>query len=156
MVRRTRPNPGLQLALFTTWSYFAFITDRALPPPEVKADHRRHAGVEQTFAELKSAGVAHLPSGFIANAAWLALTVMAHNLGRSLAILAGIELERAAAAAAPEGRHRFCSARPHRTTTPTPPPGPLALGRCHHPRTRPQPSDPAPLLTFRPTRRPGP
>jgi hypothetical protein len=30
---------------------------------------------------LKSAGLAHLPSGrFMANAAWLALAVIAHNL----------------------------------------------------------------------------
>jgi hypothetical protein len=51
--------------------------------------------VEQTIAELKSAGLAHLPSGnFMANAAWLALTVMAHNLGRAVGILAGADLER--------------------------------------------------------------
>jgi hypothetical protein len=56
----------------------------------VEADHRRHAIVEQTIAELKSAGLAHLPSGhFMANAAWLALTVMAHNLGRAVGQLAG-------------------------------------------------------------------
>jgi len=29
---------------------------------ELEADHRRHAIVEQTIAELKSAGLAHLPS----------------------------------------------------------------------------------------------
>ena len=51
----------------------------------VEADHRRHAVVEQRIAELKSAGLAHLPSGkFMANAAWLALAVMAHNLGRGV------------------------------------------------------------------------
>jgi hypothetical protein len=55
--------------------------------------------VEQTTAELKSAGLAHLPSGrFMANAAWLALAVMAHNLGRAVAILAGADLHRATAA----------------------------------------------------------
>jgi hypothetical protein len=32
-----------------------------LPLAEVEADHRRHAIVEQTIAELKSAGLAHLP-----------------------------------------------------------------------------------------------
>ncbi len=54
--------------------------------------------VEQSIAELKSAGLAHLPSGnFMANAAWLALTVMAHNLGRGVAILTGDDLERATA-----------------------------------------------------------
>ncbi len=34
----------------------------------------------------------------MANAAWLALTVMAHNLGRAVAILAGDDLQRATAA----------------------------------------------------------
>ncbi|MEU6497883.1 transposase [Streptomyces sp. NPDC046984] len=51
-------------------------------------------------AERKSAGLAHLPSGrFTANTAWLALAVMAHNLGYAIGILAGHELTRAAAAA---------------------------------------------------------
>ena len=99
VVRRVRPTPGSQLALFTTWDYHAFVTDRTLPLAEVEADHRRHAIVEQHIAELKSAGLAHLPSGkFTANAAWLALTVMAHNLGRAVGQLAGPELERATAA----------------------------------------------------------
>lgn len=40
-----------------------------------------------------------MPSGhFMADAAWLALTVMAHNLGRAVAILAAPDLERATAA----------------------------------------------------------
>ncbi len=99
VVRRVRPTPGSQLALFTAWDYHAFITDRDLPLAELEADHRRHAVVEQTIAELKSAGLAHLPSGnFMANAAWLALAVMAHNLGRAVGQLAGHDLERATAA----------------------------------------------------------
>jgi hypothetical protein len=99
VVRRVRPTPGSQLALFTTWGYHAFVTDRDLPLAEVEADHRRHAVVEQNIAELKSAGLAHLPSGrFMANAAWLALAVMAHNLGRAIALLAGPALARATAA----------------------------------------------------------
>ena len=99
VVRRVRPTPGSQLALFTTWSYHAFVTDRDLPLEQIEADHRRHAVVEQSIAELKSAGLAHMPSGnFMANAAWLALTVMAHNLGRAVAILAGTDLTRATAA----------------------------------------------------------
>jgi len=99
VVRRVRPTPGSQLALFTTWDYHAFVTDRDLPVAEVEADHRRHAIVEQSIAELKSAGLAHLPSGkFTANAAWLALTVMAHNLGRAVGQLAGADLHQATAA----------------------------------------------------------
>ncbi len=61
VVRRVRPTPGSQLALFTAWDYHAFVTDRDLPLPEVEAGHRRHAVVEQTIAELKSAGLKHLP-----------------------------------------------------------------------------------------------
>jgi hypothetical protein len=96
VVRRVRPTPGSQLALFTTWDYHAFVTNRAGDVLEVEADHRRHAVVEQRIAELKSAGLAHLPSGkFMANAAWLALTVMAHNLARAVGRLAGPSLEKA-------------------------------------------------------------
>ncbi len=99
VVRRVRPTPGSQLALFTAWDYHAFVTDRDLPLAELEADHRRHAVIEQSIAELKSAGLAHLPSGnFMANPAWLALTVMAHNLGRAIALLAGDDLQRATAA----------------------------------------------------------
>jgi hypothetical protein len=98
IVRRVRPTPGSQLALFTTWDYHAFVTDRDGDVLEIEADHRRHAVVEQTIAELKSAGLKHLPSGrFMANAAWLALAVMAHNLGRAVGQLAGHGLDRATA-----------------------------------------------------------
>jgi hypothetical protein len=98
IVRRVRPTPGSQLALFTTWDYHAFVTDRDGDVLEIEADHRRHAVVEQTIAELKSAGLKHLPSGrFMANAAWLALAVMAHNLGRAIGQLAGHDLDRATA-----------------------------------------------------------
>jgi len=66
---------------------------------EIEADHRRHAVVEQSIAELKSAGPAHMPSGnFMANAARLALAVMAHNLGRAVGHLAGPDLQTATAA----------------------------------------------------------
>ena len=90
IVRRVRPTPGSQLALFTDWDYHAMVTDRPGEMLELEADHRRHAVVEQSIAELKSAGLAHLPSGrFMANAAWLALAVTAHNLGRAVGALAG-------------------------------------------------------------------
>jgi hypothetical protein len=90
VVRRVRPTPGTQLALFTSWDYHAMVTDRDGDLLELEADHRRHAVVEQSIAELKSAGLAHLPSGkFMANAAWLALAVIAHNLARAVGALAG-------------------------------------------------------------------
>ena len=51
---------------------------------ELEADHRRHAEVENAIRDLKyGVGLNHMPSGrFAANAAWLAIQVMAHNLAR--------------------------------------------------------------------------
>jgi Transposase DDE domain group 1 len=84
IVRRVRPTPGTQLALFVEFSYHAFITDRVGSTLELEGDHRRHADIENTIRDLKyGVGLNHLPSGrFGANAAWLALNVIAHNLGR--------------------------------------------------------------------------
>jgi len=84
IVRRTKPSPGSQLALLATYAYHAVITNRRGPTIELEADHRRHAEVENTIRDLKyGVGLNHLPSGrFGANAAWLALNVMAHNLAR--------------------------------------------------------------------------
>jgi hypothetical protein len=84
IVRRVRPTPGSQLALFTEFSYYAFITDREGTTLHLEADHRAHAEVENAIRDLKyGMGLNHLPSGkFGANAAWLALNVMAHNLVR--------------------------------------------------------------------------
>jgi hypothetical protein len=98
IVRRVRPTPGSQLALFTTYDYHAFVTDRTGDMLEIEAEHRRHAVVEQSIAELKSAGLAHLPSShFMANAAWLSLAVIAHNLGHAVGLLSGGTLHRATA-----------------------------------------------------------
>ena len=46
IVRRVKPTPGSQLALFARYSYHAFITDRDGETLELEADHRRHAEVE--------------------------------------------------------------------------------------------------------------
>ena len=84
IVRRVKPTPGSQLALFATYSYHAFITDRDGETIELEADHRRHAETWNAIRDLKyGVGLNHLPSGrFAANAAWLAVQVMAHNLAR--------------------------------------------------------------------------
>ncbi len=84
IVRRVKPTPSSQLALFTTYSYHAFITDRDGDTLDLEADHRRHAEVENAIRDLKyGVGLNHLPSGrFPANAAWLAVQAMAHNLAR--------------------------------------------------------------------------
>ncbi len=44
IVRRVKPTPGSQLALFATYSYHGFITDRDGETLELEADHRRLAG----------------------------------------------------------------------------------------------------------------
>ncbi|MEU1601584.1 transposase [Streptomyces sp. NPDC005708] len=45
--------------------------------------------VEQVFADLEDSALGHLPSGkFTANAAWLTLITLAHNLTRALGTLA--------------------------------------------------------------------
>ena len=71
IVRRVKPTPGSQLALFTSYSHHAFITDRDGDTLDLKADHRRHAEVENAIRDLKyGVGLNHLPSGcFLANAA---------------------------------------------------------------------------------------
>ena len=84
VVRRSGP-PRLPAGVVRYLDYHAFVTNRPVDVLEVEADHRRHAVVEQRIAELKSAALKHLPSGkFMANAASLALTAMAHNLGRAV------------------------------------------------------------------------
>ena len=84
IVRRVKPTPGSQLALFATYSYHGFITDRDGETLELEADHRRHAEIENAIRDLKyGVGLNHLPSGrFAANGAWLAVQAMAHNLAR--------------------------------------------------------------------------
>ena len=84
IVRRVKPTPGSQLALFANYSYHAFITDRQGDTLELEADHRRHAEIENAIRDLKyGVGFNHLPSGrFAANAAWMAVQVLAHNLAR--------------------------------------------------------------------------
>ena len=78
IVRRVKPTPGSQLALFATYSYHGFITDRDGETLELEADHRRHAEIENAIRDLKyGVGLNHMPSGrFAANGAWLAVQVM--------------------------------------------------------------------------------
>ena len=53
IVRRVKPTPGSQLALFARYSYHSFITDRDGETLELEADHRRHAEVENAIRDLK-------------------------------------------------------------------------------------------------------
>ena len=52
-------------------------------------DHRRHATVELCIRDLKGGvGLRHCPSGkFAANAAWLLIATLAHNLLRWVAAI---------------------------------------------------------------------
>lgn len=78
-----------QNELFTLWRYHACFTDSAHTLVQAEAQHRGHAVQEQCFAEIIDGPLAHLPSGqFNANAAWLTLTALAHNLTRTAGTLA--------------------------------------------------------------------
>ena len=89
IVRRVKPTPGSQLALFVNYSYHGFITDRDGDTLGLEADHRRHAEIENAIRDLKYGGgstisprgasppILSLPKG-----AWLAVQMIAHNLAR--------------------------------------------------------------------------
>jgi hypothetical protein len=87
-VRRTRL-VGSQASLWLDWRYHAFVTDRPGSAIELDADHRRHAVCELAIRDLKDgAGMRHCPSGrFLANAAWLVIATLAHNLLRWVATI---------------------------------------------------------------------
>ena len=53
IVRRVKPTPGSQLALFASYSYHGFITDRDGETLELEADHHRHAEIENAIRDLK-------------------------------------------------------------------------------------------------------
>lgn len=92
IVRRVRPAPGSQLALDVVFDYHALVTDRYGSTLTLEADHRAHAQVELVIRDLKDGPLAHCPSGkFDANAAWLVLAALAHNLGRWTLAAAGAD-----------------------------------------------------------------
>jgi len=85
------------------WRHHAVLTDRNEPLLDVEREHRAHAVVEQSIAELKGGPLAHLPSGdFWARtpttplrgasgppAPWVTLAAMTINMRRAIATLAG-------------------------------------------------------------------
>jgi hypothetical protein len=87
---------GGQDELFPAWRYHAVFTDSPFVLLQAEAHHRDHAQVEQVFADWAGGPLAHLPSGsFPANAAWLALTAIAHNLLRAAGSLASLAYAKA-------------------------------------------------------------
>jgi Transposase DDE domain group 1 len=103
IVRRVRDKnpkaaPG-QGELFPAWRYHAVFTDSPYELVQAEEQHRGHAVIEQLLADLSDGPLAHLPSGkFNANAAWLAIAAIAHNLTRAAGTLAGRRHARARAA----------------------------------------------------------
>ena len=91
-LNENKRGPG-QAGLFEICRYHAFFTTVGAEVLDtVAADkvHRRHAIIEQIHAGLKNGPLGHMPSGvFNANAAWLTIAAMTHNLLRAVAGLVG-------------------------------------------------------------------
>ena len=149
IVRRVQPTLGSQLALFVTYSYHGCITDRDGDTLALEADHRRHAEIENAIRDLKyGVGLNHLPSGrFAANAAWLAVQVMAHNLARWTARhragrAGGDHQDPPAAVLLPRRTAHPLGPSPHPASAPA-----LALGKPVQSRPGPIASPATPSLT---------
>jgi hypothetical protein len=85
--------------LFPAWRHHAVFTDSPFGLVQAEGQHRGHAVVEQIFADVTSGPLAHMPSGhFAANAAWLSIAAMAHNLVRAAGSLASLPYAKARAA----------------------------------------------------------
>jgi len=138
------------------WRHHAVLTDRIEPLLAVEREHRAHAVVEQSTAELEQGPLARLPSGdFWARtpttplrgasgppATWLTLAAMTITMGRAIATLAGPGLAEATLATL----HRTLLAVPARLTR--------SARRYHlHLPHRLAPADP-PHLARAPHRRP--
>ncbi len=76
--------------LFAAHRHHAFVTNSTLGMVAADQMHRDHAIIEQVIADLKDNALAHLPSGtYAANAAWVALAIIAYNLARAAAVATG-------------------------------------------------------------------
>ena len=81
------------------WRHHAVFSDSPFELVQAEGQHRDHAVVEQVFADVTSGPLAHMPSGvFTANAAWLSIAAMAHNLLRAAGSLASLPFAKARAA----------------------------------------------------------
>lgn len=94
-LQRLESDGTAQGELFAVYRHHAFITNSLLDLVEADQRHRDHAIVEQVIAELKEGPLAHLPSGkYAANAAWVALAVIAFNIARAAAVAADLAKSR--------------------------------------------------------------
>jgi hypothetical protein len=103
IIRRVRDQNAQALAgqgeLFPVWRYHAVLTDSPFELVQAEGQHRDHATEEQVLADWTDGPLAHLPSGrFAANAAWLSIAAMAHNLIRAAGALASLPFAKARAA----------------------------------------------------------
>ena len=135
IVRRVKPTPGSQLALFASYSYHGFITDRDGETLELEADHRRHAEIGNAIRDLKyGVGLNHLPSGRFAAAGGTGDGPQhrpvdgAHRSGRA----GGHHQDPPAAVLLPGGTNHPPGPPPHPASSP-----PLALGSPVQPRPGP-------------------
>jgi len=103
IVRRVRDQDKNAAAgqgeLFPAWRHHAVFTDSPFALVQAEGQHRDHAVIEQVLADWTDGPLAHLPSGiFAANAAWLSIAAMAHNLLRAAGALASLPFAKARAA----------------------------------------------------------
>jgi hypothetical protein len=91
IVRRVRDQADRKdEELFPVWRYHPVFTNSPFELICAESQHRDHAQIEQFFADWTAGPMAHMPSGvFTANACWLALAGIAHNLLRAAGTLAG-------------------------------------------------------------------
>ncbi len=91
VIRRTRLTDPAQQRLWPQWRHHVFATSTDHDPVEADRSHRAHARCELAIRDIKAhSGLSHLPSGrFAANAAWLAVAALAHNIYRWTAAHSG-------------------------------------------------------------------
>ena len=87
VVRRVRDQNKLE-ELFPVWRYHPFFTNNTEPVTQADITHRDHAVCETVWSDLIDGPWAHQPSGaFAANAAWVVLAAITHNLLRAAGTL---------------------------------------------------------------------
>lgn len=89
VVRRVRDR-AKDAELFPVWRHHPFFTNSEESTAAADITHRRHAIIENVFADLIDGPLAHLPSGsFAANSAWAICAAITHNLLRAAGTLTG-------------------------------------------------------------------
>jgi hypothetical protein len=87
VVRRVL-DANTQDPLFPVWRHHPFLTNSTAPVTEADPTHRDHAIIETVWSDLIDGPWAHQPSAkFAANAAWIILAAITHNLLRAAGTL---------------------------------------------------------------------